>query len=76
MQGAPGLTQTLEQRQEGMVSSELTLLDGVGDACEILVHDAPSAEVHVPYLGIAHLSRRKTNVSAGTGDQRVRPLAP
>jgi len=47
----------------------------VVDACDVLVDDAPRADVHVADLAVAHLSRRQTDVALGGIDAGVRPGA-
>ena len=48
-----------ERVLEHAVGEERAILDGLGDAREVLVNDAAGADVQVPDLGVAHLARRQ-----------------
>ncbi len=61
--------------QHGIVV-DLAVLDGLGDTGEVLVDDAPGAEVHVADLGVTHLTVRQTHVAAIGVDQGVWALLP
>ena len=49
-------------------------MHGVVDARDVHHRDAPGAEVQVPDLAVAHLSRRQPDVGAARADERVRVL--
>ena len=61
--------------EDGVVV-EAAFLDGTGDAREVLVDDAPGADVHVADFGIAHLSLGQAHRHAGGLQQAVRPVLP
>ena len=44
------------------VGRQLAVGDGFGDAGQVLVNDAPRAQVEVPDLGVAHLAVRQAHV--------------
>ena len=58
------------------VAFEVALGDGFIDARDILVHHAPRAQAHMPYLGVAELTLGQADIKAGAGNQRVRRLSP
>ena len=49
---------------ENLVLEEVTVLDGLGDAGELLVDDAACADVGMADLGISHLALGKTYIAA------------
>ena len=49
---------------ERLVLGELARRDGPIDSQQILVHDAPCADVHVSHFAVAHLSLRQADVRA------------
>ena len=55
---------------------DLVVTDGIADAREILHHDAASADVEVPNLGIPHLPFRKADVPAGGVQEGMRTVCP
>ena len=63
-------------RAQFVIGEEAAVLDGRVDAGEVLVDDAPGAEVHVPDFGIAHLPVRQADVAAFGVHQRVRAFGP
>lgn len=58
---ALGLGEGLDQDRVG---GEFPIGDGLVDAGEVLVDDAPGAEVEVPHLGISHLPLRQAHIQA------------
>ena len=46
------------------VAGQLVVLDGLGDAREVLIDDAPGAEVHVADFGVAHLAVGQPDILA------------
>ena len=47
-----------------LVVEELVVTAGHVDLHEVLIHDAAGAEIHVTYLGVAHLPVRQADVLA------------
>ena len=59
---------------QGRVLEEISVLDGLGDAGQLLIYDAACADVGVANLGVAHLAVRQTNVQTGCADIGERVL--
>ena len=55
----------------GGVFEKCAVLDGTGDARQILEHDAAAADVGVTDLAVAHLPVGQTHVKAGGLERRV-----
>ena len=66
----------IDRRGQGGDGGKRALLDGLGDAGEVLVDDAPGPQVHVADLGVAHLAVRQAHVAAIGVDQAVGLLLP
>ena len=49
-----------------------TIVDGVGDAAEVLEHHAAGTQIQVAHLGVAHLPVGQTHVLAGGTQHHVR----
>ena len=49
-----------------------TIVDGVGDAAEVLEHHAAGTQIQVTHLGVAHLTIGQTHVLAGGTQHHVR----
>ena len=60
---------------EGGVLKEVAILDGLGDAGQLLVHNAAGADVGVANLRVSHLAVRQADVHAGRPDLRDRVAA-
>ncbi len=50
---------------------EVAVLDGLGDAGQLLIDDAARADVEVAHLGVAHLSLGQAHIHAGGADDGV-----
>ena len=48
------------------------IVDGIGDAAEILEHHAAGTQIQVTHLGVAHLPIRQTHILAGGTQHHVR----
>ena len=57
---------------EHAVHEERAVLDGLGDARQVLVDDAAGTDVQVPHLGVAHLARRQPHGRARGVERAVR----
>jgi len=53
-----------ERFLQNVVSLQLALGDRFVDPGQILINDAPSAEVKMPDLGVTHLAGRQTDIFA------------
>jgi hypothetical protein len=76
MQRAPGCLHTATGVDEDRVLEEASVLDGVVDADEILLHHTTRAEVEVTDLAVAHLSARQPDRflrRRKQGTRRARP---
>ena len=58
MQGLVVCLCTMHRVQKRGIFKEVAILDGFGDAGQLLIHHAACADVQMPYLGIAHLPFR------------------
>ena len=68
VQGAVVLLSVLHSGQECLVLKEGAVLDGLGDAGELLVHNAAGAHVGVAHFAVAHLSVGQAHIQAGSAD--------
>ena len=59
--------------QQRRVPEEIALLDGLGDSGQLLVDNAPGANVGVPHLGVAHLAVWQTHIHARRPDVHMGP---
>ena len=66
MAGAAGLPQPLDQAAQRRRLLDLAVGDRVGDARQVLHHQAAGADVEMSDLGIAHLARRQADVLGPT----------
>ena len=71
VQGRTMLFAVFDRAHEGGVFEEFAVRYGVFDAGVILEYDPARAEVHMAYLGIAHLPRGKPDVHAGGFNESV-----
>ena len=55
------------------VSKKRAVLDGLGDARQVLKHDTAGADVRMTDLAVAHLAVRQADIQPGGGQLRVRP---
>ena len=62
----------VEGQHQAVRGEEAAVFNGSIDAGEVLVDDAPRAQVHVPDFGIAHLPVRQAHMTAFGMDQRMR----
>ena len=56
--GAAALAQPLDQALQRRRALDLAVGDGIGDARQVLHHQAPGADIEMADLGIAHLPRQ------------------
>jgi len=64
------------QLDERRQLEELTGLDGLRDAHDVLRHHAPGAEIQVAYFAVADLSGGKSHGQAGRVEERARRVRP
>ena len=67
MQGAAVLRRVVHGRSQGLVLKKVAVPDALGDAGELLIDDAPRADVGVAHLAVAHLAVGQAHVQAGSG---------
>ena len=70
---ALSLRDQIDQRR---CARDLARRDGVGDARQVLHHDAAGADVEMADLGIAHLAVGQADVAARGAQEGVRTRAP
>ncbi len=75
MRGAAALFQLGDKAGERLVLGQRTAGDRLVDARQILHHDAPGAEIHVPDLGVAHLAAGQADERLARLEQCVRTIA-
>ena len=68
MDGLAGIDGSLHVLDQNRVLEHLTVLDGLGDQGQLLVHDAASAHVGVANLGVAHLAVGQADGHTGSVD--------
>ena len=68
MQRAVMLDAVVDSLVHRLVIEEVAVFDSLGDARELLIHDAACAHVGVADLAVAHLTVRQTDVQAGRPD--------
>ena len=68
MDGLAGIDGSLHVLDQNRILEHLTVLDGLGDQGQLLVHDAASAHVGVANLGVAHLAVGQADCHAGSLD--------
>jgi hypothetical protein len=71
MDRRPAAGGALDGLDQGLVVEERAVLDGAGDAGEVLHHQPPGPDVHMPDLGIAHLLVGQADVGPRAADQGV-----
>ena len=59
---------------QSRIPEEIAVLDGLGDAGQLLIYNAACTDVGVANLGVAHLAVRQTNVQTGCTDIGERVL--
>ena len=69
--GLAVLDGSLHGVHNGLVGADGTVLNGLGDAGQLLVHDAAGADVGVTNLAVAHLAVGQAHVHAGSTDGGV-----
>ena len=74
MQRATGAWAAAQASQQFFVGEERAVLDRRVDAGQILIDDAPCADIHMPNFGVAHLPVRQADVAAFGMHQRVRAV--
>ena len=74
VQGGAVLFAVLHRRKEGGVLEEVAILDGLGDAGELLIDDAARADIRVADLAVAHLAVRQADIQPGGADEGHRIL--
>ena len=62
----------LDRLQESLILKEIPVLNGLGDPCQLLVHDPACADVQMPDLGIAHLAFRQPHIQPAGLQRRPR----
>ena len=70
MKGASGFFAAFHSGGESFIFKEISLLDGFGDAGELLINNAAGADIGMPYLAVAHLPVRQADIHAGSADPR------
>ena len=65
VEGATPLPQPLNRSIEPETIAEVPVRDRTVDPRDVLIDDAPAAEIQVPDLGVAHLSVRQPHVRTG-----------
>ena len=58
------------------IACKLAIGNGLIDASDGLVHNAPRPETHVPHLRVSHLPLGQADIGPGTRHQRMRGVAP
>ena len=58
----------VDRAHQRFVGEEVAVLNGLGDAGQLLIHDAARADVGVADLGVAHLAVRQADVQTGGAD--------
>ena len=61
VQGRVLLFAVVDSGHQALIGEEITVLYGLGDPGQLLIHDAPGAHVHVSHLGVAHLPVRESH---------------
>ena len=74
MQRAAAAGAAIHRCRERRVVKKASVADAAIDAGEILVHDAPRAQIHVAHFGIAHLALRQPHGCAARHERGVRVL--
>ena len=72
MQGGVKPLALVDRAHERLVGEKVAVLDGLGDAGQLLIDDTARADVGVADLGVAHLPVRQTDIQAGGADIRHR----
>ena len=65
MQGRIVFLAIFDCAQQRFVLEEVAVLNGFGDAGQLLIDDAAGADVGVTDLGVAHLAIRQTDIQTG-----------
>ena len=68
------LLAVLDSAEELFVLKEDAVLDILCDESEVLVDDTAGTDVHVTYLGVTHLSVRKSYSKSGSISELIRAL--
>ena len=58
----------VDRAHQRFVFEEITVLNGLGDAGQLLIHDAARADIGVTDLGVAHLTVRQADIQTGSAD--------
>ena len=64
----------VDRAHQSRILEEIAVLDGLGDAGQLLIYNAACTDVGVANLGVAHLAVRQTNVQTGCTDIGERVL--
>ena len=59
---------------ERLVREEIAVLNGLGDAGQLLIDDTARTDIGVTNLGVAHLAVRQTDIQTGSADINQRIL--
>ena len=71
MQGGVVDLAVVHSLQERGILEEISVLDGLGDPRQLLIHDAACADVQVAHLAVAHLAPGQAHVHAAGAQERV-----
>ena len=74
MQGGIEPLALVDSAHQSRILEEIAVLDGLGDAGQLLIYNAACTDVGVANLGVAHLAVRQTNVQTGCTDIGERVL--
>ncbi len=72
MKGAAVFLHLVHRVNERLLFEKFSVLNVLGDAGQLLIHDAPRADVQVADLAVAHLSVRQTHIHAACAKLRMR----
>ena len=64
MDGLACLDSLVNGAAENLILEEVTVLDGLGNAGELLIDDAACADIGMADLGISHLALGKADIAA------------
>ncbi len=68
VQGGTKPLALVDRAHKSRILEEIAVLDGLGDAGQLLIYNAACTDVGVANLGVAHLAVRQTNVQTGCTD--------
>ena len=74
MEGGAVFTAVFHRAGQRFVLEEITVLNGFGDAGQLLLDHPSGADIGVSDLGVAHLTVRQTDIQTGGSQLGVRVL--